>query len=335
MKFETNYWKRFEFPSFEKLNTVIDALNFHIKHDKTAEDDYAETDPAGDYEHWASVIKFSDFDDIQSLLDSVLSGAYDTKISTIIVAPISRRPVVAADYYISDPSTQLPGIVNSMSPGSSLFFLAGNYIFSANFSFSVPVVFIGEVAGGTNFIFDDSCAITYGGHADSDAPPAIFKNILFMGSYEKFINGMGMKFEHCVFYYKGSGHIIGTPCEDSVDHSRPLIETTDGDYPAYIKILNCRFVLEGPGVMCNVSDDMTYEHLCAVRHKYKTFIMIDSVIDQYGPPTLYFYRGIVIEDDGTPEECKISGSRIITYGDPIRMQQGGLLIDNCEIGRTN
>lgn len=335
MKFESQYWRRLEYPSYEKFNVLLDGFNVHIMHDRTADDDYVSTDPSEEFEHHASVIRYGDFDDVQYTLGITLSGEVDTKVSSKIAAPFSRRSLVSADYYVAVPSFDFPSIVGEMAENTVVFCLAGDYIFTGDFTFNKPMVFIGEAGGGTNFIFHDTFALTYPGDAVATAAPAVFKNIQFIGGYEAVVKGMGMEFHSCTFCYIPNGHVIGSPCNDTPGDARGLIETTNGNYPEYIKVIGCKFVALAPGIRCNASSDLTYEHLCAVRHMYKTFEMRDSVVDYYGASTLYFYKGIVIEDDGTPVECKVTGSRVVTATDPIRMQEGNLLVDNCDIGRVD
>jgi hypothetical protein len=335
MKFESQYWRRLEYPSYEKFNSILDGFNAHIMHNRTVDDDYASADPSGDFEHHASVIRFGEYDDVQHTLSITLSGEVDTKIYSKTVAPAYRSSLAAADYYVATPSTDFSAIVGEMTENSVLFCLAGDYIFTGDFTFSKPMTFVGEANGGTNFIFRDTYALTYDGDASSTAAPAVFKNIQFRGGYEHIVKGMGMEFYSCIFYYVPNGHVIGSPCNDSADSARGLIETTNGNYPEWIRVIDCKFVVTGPGIRCNADSDLTYEHLCAVRHMYKSFEMRDSVVDCYGEPTIYFYKGIVIEDDGTPVECKVTGSRIVTARDPIRMQEGDLLVDNCDIGRVD
>jgi len=321
MKFELQFWKRWEYPSYEKLNTLIDGINNHIKHRKTLDGIFEYTDPNGIYEHWASVVRCLAYPDVQWALDNEPSGTFDTYNSAIIVAPESRRAYVSADYYVNDPSAELPAILDAAA-GATVFFLAGDYLFTTDFTINDPVTLVGESSATTRFIFSDGARLLYSGNANPDASPVKFKDLLFQGSYEEFVSGIGMTFSKCIFYYQSATHeitgIVG------------LIETSAGDYPKELRINNCRFIIHGPGVAFGSNDAIVYENLIAIKHDYGKLYVTDSVIDYYFGPSVYFQYGIY-----ATKYLKISNSRIVTYDETIFFDGAAedLIIENCELGR--
>lgn len=322
MKFETQKWRRWEYPSFEKLNSLIEGINNHIKHRKTLAGNFEYTDPGDNYEHWASVIRCLTYPDVQWALDNFeLSGALDTYISQTIVAPASRRSSVTADYYIDDPATELPPILDSVY-GGTVFFLAGDYHFTSDFTVNNPVTLIGESSATTKFIFANGCRLLYSGSAESDAPPVRFKDLLFQGSYEEIIVGIAMTFEKCIFYYKSATHEIAAVTG--------LIETSAGDYPGELLVNNCRFIIRGPGAAFGSTDAVVYENLIAIKHDYGELYVINSTIDYYFGSSVYFQYGIY-----ATKYLKISSSRIVTYDEAIFFDGAAedLIIENCELGR--
>jgi len=321
MKFETQLWKRWEFPSYEKLNSLIEGINKHIKHRKTLTGIFEYTDPDGNYEHWASVVRCLAFPDVQWALDNEPSGTFDTYNSAIIVAPESRRAYVSADYYVDNPSADLPAILDAAA-GATVFFLAGDYLFTTDFTINNPATLIGESSATTRFIFSNGMRLLYSGNADSAAAPVRFKNLLFQGSYEEFIAGIGMTFDKCIFYYQSASHEIAAVTG--------LIETSAGDYPGELRIDNCQFIIHGPGMAFGSSDAIIYENLIAIKHDYGKLYVVDSVIDYYFGPSVYFQYGIY-----ATKYLKISNSRIVTYDETIFFDGAteNLIIKNCELGR--
>jgi len=150
IKFISNYWRKFERPTFEKLNGLLSAIVQHVqKRRDLSRRTIIYTDPGADFEHWASAIRtVGRYSDVQDAIDHARGENRDTKIPYTTVALESKRDAVAADYYIDDTggsaAAQIMSVLDAVPILSTVFFHAGEYTFKATITIPKRLSIVGE-----------------------------------------------------------------------------------------------------------------------------------------------------------------------------------------------
>jgi len=334
MKFIPNYWRKFEFPSREKLNTMFDALVNHArKRRNLATGELVQADPGILMEHWASAIRTTGaYSDVQDALDRMEAGFYDTKLPFKTVAPESRRNTITADYYIDDTGVnsvaQLEAAINNSvytSRGRGiLFFHAGTYLFKGPVTLSNRVSFLGET--GTIIQFkndtsDNGRFVTIQSTADP-MPPIVFSGLTFISNHTA-IRGSGILVHNCIFIYDET--------DVALTDNEGIIETIDlsDTSPIPTVVSDSLFYIESEigsgGIYSRVRKTR------AVLHKNGKLLVKKSHIKPLSPNQKWFEKGIVVESGVT--WTRVIDSDIRTYEEPMIVQGGNLYIDSSTFYR--
>jgi len=331
MKFVKNMFRKWEFPSAEKLNSIIEGFNNHIQKKGAVS-----ADPGAGFEHWASAIKCDQYPDVQAALDNPPGEYTDTKTTTYIVAHSDDRQKYNADYYIND----LRSLASIGAAGSSHVFFFHNGVYSAsvddeNPGITIPrnSIFIGESKEGVTFNVD-RCRIQNNGADGGSTAPLVFANMTFKGSFQEIIRGNDYYLYNCNMIYKSS--TIHAATGSSFASIGPgLFRTYDmGDgFPLESKLEKVTFKILYPGAPGS-GTNRYYEYVKAIQHEYYRLLVKNCTIDYFGGDTILFHRGIYSNPDASGI-LKIVDSKIVTYNETVYGSSGQVLIDRSKFGRLN
>lgn len=336
MKFIRNYWRKFEFPSMEKLNSMFDGLVTHVRRRRDlATGELAQADPGAIMEHWASAIRTTGiYADVQDALDRMGAGIYDTKFPFKTVAPESRRNTITADFYLDDlgnnSAVQLEAAVAhpvyTSRGGGILFFHAGEYLFKDPVSLSNRVSFMGETGTIIQFkkgITDHGRFVTTQCTADPMLP-IIFSGLTLI-SGRTILRGSGMLVHKCTFAYDEIDITLGA--------AEGLVETIDLSDTAPIPstISDSLFFVEseiGAGAPFS-----RIRNARAILHKHGQLLVQRAHVKRTTPNQKWFEKGIGAEAGSS--WLRIIDSDIRAYEEVVTVQGGALYIEASNFYRQS
>jgi len=325
IKFISNYWRKFERPTFEKLNDLLSSIVAHVqKRRDLSRRAIIYTDPSPDMEHWASAIRtVGRYSDVQDAIDHAREVGGDTKIPYATVALESKRDAITADYYIDDTgdsaATQIMSALNAVPTLGTVFFHAGEYTFKTTVTIPKRLSIVGEpgtifymMAAPTAFASLETAQCT-----DNPMRPVHISGIVFVSS-RRVLKGSGLDVQDCTFVLNNA----------NLSATEGIIETVDlGDtYPIPSHIKGCTFYVSSLAA----PSQLYVPSSCVILHSFGGLLIEDSDVRHYDG-LQWFRRGVIAQ---TPQEwIRIVNTDIRAFEESVDVSAGNVYLEDSRLYR--